>query len=545
MATAPSTTDLIAALRRRHEAHDGPLGAQHWRLVDDAVTGQGGFLAALRDLRVHDYGPGGVVGGSALTTVRDGETYLRQFPRETLDDFTARVRSSTYDNHVAPVLRSYTGQLWSDAPVRSTSVPAVQAFWDDPDAGLGKVDAWVAAGSDAALRHGWAMALIDRPEGDRPATAPGTVGRWLDPSEVADWELDARGEVVALKLFSETHERDLLTGEETEREVYTLWTRETWRRITLLEVDKQYRIEDDTGDVPHTLGRVPVAVLRWVPSMAPRELCAPSVLSGSVAAAVELFNVQSEQRQAERDTAFSILCVQTDDASRVEGTKLGTQSGMTYPPGVASPSFIAPDPSVLIHYGSRVDALTTRVYEAAYQERPSAQAQAPESGVSRGYRFRQMSALLVVAATQHEAFEREVVAVLAAWDGAVAAAWQAATTVSYPRRFDPLDAETRADRAMAVIDAADKLVPELVALARADIARALYPRLAPDAERRLREQLEARAERERVAYETAAARQDIDAATRAAVNDLPAPAPGEFVPSLAGPTAADTTAAGA
>jgi len=55
----------------------------------------------------------------------------------------------------------------------------------------------------------------------------------------------------------------------------------------------------------------------------------------------------------------------------------------------------------------------------------------------------------------------------------------------------------------------------------------------------------ARAERERVAFETTAAVQTIDAATTAAVNGLPAPAPGEFVPSLAGPTAADTTAAGA
>ena len=44
--------DLITALRRRNPAHDGPLGAQHWQLVDDAVTGQGGFLAGLRDLRV-------------------------------------------------------------------------------------------------------------------------------------------------------------------------------------------------------------------------------------------------------------------------------------------------------------------------------------------------------------------------------------------------------------------------------------------------------------------------------------------------------------
>ena len=100
--------------------------------------------------------------------------------------------------------------------------------------------------------------------------------------------------------------------------------------------------------------------------------------------------------------------------------------------------------------------------------------------MSRGYRFRQMSALLVVAASQHEAFEREVVAVLAAWDRADASAWQAATTITYPRRFDPSTPDAR--RSGHGGDQKGRpACARLVALARADIARALYPRLAPDA----------------------------------------------------------------
>lgn len=537
------SSTLIDALRKRNPAHDGPLGAAHWALVDDAVTGQGGFLAGLRDLRVYDYGPRGMV-GQATALMSPGSTYLVQFARETAEDFAARVRATTYDNHVAPVARTYTGQLWATAPLRETTVEAVRAFWDDPDEGLGKVDAWMAAGSDAALRHGFAVCLVDRPEGERPATSPGTVGRWLDPRELIDWQIDDRGRFVWARLGSETCERDPLTGEETEREVYTLWTRTTWRRITLIERDDRYTIDDDTGDVPHALGLVPLAVLRWVPTMQPRDLCAASVLSGSVAAAVELFNVRSEQRAIERDCVFPILCVQTDDATGVQGTKVGTQSGLTYPTSAAQPAFIAPDASVTIHYGTRTEELTTRIYEAAYQDRPSAATQAPESGVARAYRFRQMSALLSVAAQQHEAFEREVVQILAALDGADATAWQAATTITYPRRFDPLDAETRADTAMAVLKDADKLVPELAATARADIASALYPRMAPDAEARLRAQLEQRAEFERSEFERRYAALQTNAAMDAAVNDLPAPAPGEFVPSLAGPTAADTTAEG-
>ena len=537
------SSTLIDALRKRNPAHDGPLGAAHWALVDDAVSGQGGFLAGLRDLCVHDYGPRGMVGSSSAL-VAEGSTYLVQFARETAEDFAARVRATTYDNHVAPVARTYTGQLWATAPLRETSVEAVRAFWDDPDEGLGKVDAWMAAGSDAALRHGFAVCLVDRPEGERPATSPGTVGRWLDPRELVDWQTDDRGRFVWARLGSETCERDPLTGEEAEREVYTLWTRTTWRRITLAKAADRWTVLDDTGDVPHALGMVPLAVLRWVPTMQPRDLCAASVLSGSVAAAVELFNVRSELRAIERDCVFPILCVQTDDPTAVQGTKVGTQSGLTYPSQAAQPGFIAPDASVTVHYGTRTEELTTRIYEAAYQDRPSAATQAPESGVARAYRFRQMSALLSVAAQQHEAFEREVVQILAALDGADAAEWQAATTITYPRRFDPLDAETRADTAMAVIKDGDKLVPELAAAARADIASALYPRMSPDAETRLRAQLELRALFERTEFEQRYAALKTDAAMDAAVNDLPAPAPGEFVPSLAGPTAADTTAEG-
>lgn len=531
------SADLVTALRRRNPSHDGPLGAAHWRLVDDAVDGGGGFLAGLRDLRVYDYGAGGTTSRLLQPLVRDGETYLVQFPRETAEDFTERVRATTYDNHVAPVARTYAGQLSSSDPVRESTVAEVQAFWRDPDEGLGDVGAWMAEGSSRALRHGWAACLIDRPEGVRPATAPGTMGRWLDPSEVTDWELDDRGRFLWVKLCSDIETRDPVTGDESEREVVTIWTRTTWRRVELVESGERWTIDTDTGVQPHSLGVVPLAVLRWVPPTSRRELFAPSVLSGSVSAALELFNVRSELRAIERDCVFPILCVATTED--ISGTKLGSKSGMAVDPSAAFPAFISPDASVTIHYASRIEELTTRVYEAAYQERPSAQAQAPESGVSRGYRFRQMSALLVAAALEHEAFEREVVHILAAWSGADAAAWQAATTISYPRRFDPLDAESVADTSLAVIKEGDKLVPEMVAQARAKIAGALYPRLAPEAQARMREQLEARAERDRAAFEQT----ETNAALDAAVSDLPAPAPGESVATIAGTTTAGTTPA--
>ena len=304
----------------------------------------------------------------------------------------------------------------------TTTVDAVRAFWSDPDAGVGAVDAWMRDGSDRALRCGWAACLIDRPEGERPATAPGTVGRWLEPDELLDWRLDERGAFEWARLCSRTEASDPITGAESEREVITVWTRAHWRRFDLAKASDRWAIEGDSGEVPHDLGRVPLAVLRWIPTADRDDLYAPSVLSGSVSAAVELFNVRSEQRSIERDCVFPVLCVQTSDGDRFQASKVGTHSGLTVEPGMAFPAFISPDAAVTVHYAGRVDELTTRIYEAAYLDRPSAATVAPESGVARAYRFRQMSGLLVTAAGEHEAFEREVVAILAAWDGADAAA---------------------------------------------------------------------------------------------------------------------------
>lgn len=549
--------DLIAALRKRSPDHGGPLGCAHWRLVRDAIEGAGGFLAGLRDLRVYDYGPDGSRYGSSAPRARDGSTYLAQFPRESAEDFSARVRATTYDNHVAPVARTYSGQLWTSTPQRETTVDAVRAFWADPDAGIGDVDAWMRDGSDRALRCGWAACLVDRPEGERPATAPGTVGRWLEPDELLDWCLDERGAFEWVRLCSRMESSDPITGGESEREVITVWTRAYWRRFDLVKERDRWSIESDSGTVPHSLGRVPLAVLRWVPTSDRDDLYAPSVLSGSVSAAVELFNVRSEQRAIERDCVFPVLCVQTDD-DRFNASKLGTHNGLTVQPGMGFPAFISPDASVTVHYAGRVEELTTRVYEAAYLDRPSASAVAPESGVARAYRFRQMAGLLVTAAGEHEAFERDVVSILAAWDGAEVAAWQAATTISYPRRFDPQDAETQADAGMAVLKESDRLVPELDAQARAQIAAALFPRLSPDAAKRLREELELRAAFERAQFAArfsveasarAVATQQtagIDAATNAAVNALPEATPGDVVIGGVAPMAGGTTpAAGA
>lgn len=538
------TADLVTALRRRNPATDGPLGAAHWRFMGDAIDGAGGFLAGLPDREVYAHGREGSTYAASGYTVARGSTYLVQFPRETEEAFAARVKATTYDNHVAPVARTYSGQLWQTPPTRETTIPAVQAFWRDPDAGLADVDGWMRDGSERALRCGWCACLIDRPEGVRPAGSPGTRGRWLECEELADWQCDESGAFQWVKLRSETCERDPLTGEESERETVTIWTPATWRRLDLRKVSGQWAIDDDSGDMPHDLGRVPVAVLRWVALSDADDLLSPSPLMGSAAAALELFNVRSEMRSIERGCVFPILTVESDDADVWAGIKPGVQNGIRYAQGTAQPAFISPDAAVTIHYAGRVEELTTRVYEAAYLERPSAQAAAPESGVSRAFRFRQQRALLASAARYHAAFEREVVDILARWDGADGAEWQRATSVAYPQRFDAADSETEMALALTALEKADALCPEVSDQSRRTIARALFPQLSSDARTRLDDELAQRAAFERAQFAARfSAQASVDAATQAAVSALPEAAPGEVVSLSAATNGPGTTAA--
>ena len=48
-------------------------------------------------------------------------------------------------------------------------------------------------------------------------------------------------------------------------------------------------------------------------------------LRAEVAAAQSAADRHALEAQGERDTAFSILCVQTDDGTQVQGTKIGTR----------------------------------------------------------------------------------------------------------------------------------------------------------------------------------------------------------------------------
>ena len=88
------SSTLIDALRKRNPAHDGPLGAAHWSLVDDAVTGQGGFLAMLHPQEtVIDHAQGGGAGG-AVTVILNISTGVAQTVRAEISNLLPSIIAS-------------------------------------------------------------------------------------------------------------------------------------------------------------------------------------------------------------------------------------------------------------------------------------------------------------------------------------------------------------------------------------------------------------------------------------------------------------------
>lgn len=486
---------LRARLEHRHPDVSGELGAAWWRLLSDAYAGTGGFRTAIHvtEAQQDSRGPSDYDLDQERLV---GPSYLIRYPRERAEAFSRRAKVTTYRNFVQPVVDEYHGHLWKRPPQRASDLPAVTAWWEDVDGRGTGIDAWMREGSHAAALHGWRAAYLDRPEGEFARGQVATVARWLDPEELIDWETDGDGALVWARLYSETHSRDPWTGEESERYVYTTWTRDEWERVELEEQGDRYTLVDAIRQ-PHALGRVPLVVLRYAD--ADCEVYGQSLVDGIVAASVEHYNLTSELREWERGQCFGILCVQSANPNVLGSLRVGVHGGIAVEPGMGFPAYVAPPTEVGGHLRTRLAEVKADIYEMASLERPGAEIEI--SGISRAYKVEQMGARLQSFARRCEAFEREIVSLLAAWDSEDPEVWQAASRVEYAARFDAVDLRDSLQAHYDALGTADALVPETSRAARLVIGSALNPQATPSERAALAEQVEARYQQDLAAFE--------------------------------------------
>ena len=499
--TTPLIRDLLpsdpeklrALLLTEHDDRCGQLGERWWRILRDAYQSTGGFMRSVDAVNTRlggpgngDFGRGSIVG----LAIVGRPTYLTPFRRESPEAFTARANRSAYANHIAPIIDVYHGHLVRRRAERASTIDVITKWWSNADGRGHDVAEWVAGVALRAQLNGWCAVLIDRPDSPDPTIARRTTATTLDPCEVRDWQVGLDGGLDWMRLVSEWCEADPATGEVVEYMEATLWTRTEWARVRMVEGESEKWTEVERTGGPHSVGRVPVAVLRWQEQLNPRALYGLSQVQGVVPLALALFQNESELTDHLANQNFSPLAVQSDDPAALENLTLGASNGIRYGTHEAAPSFIAPGTDVAMQYALRSEQLRAAIYTAAKMEPPGAKADGGDaaSGIARAYDFSQTDAGLQTFARQLERFEHECASIVVAWDALgdatkIAAAADA-TTIAYPQRFDAAGIRDDLSAMFAVLD--DKvraqMPPTVIREARMGIARGLFPEASPAVE---------------------------------------------------------------
>ena len=527
--------ELKRQLERRNDAAAGDFGDAWWRLVRASYEHGEGFRASL----VPDDTTQGEASYATSPALRSRTSYLRRFPREHIDTYLRRIGSSTYENHVAPIVDVYNGHLTRRAPQRSSTLAAVAAWWKRADAAGRDVQTFVEDGLKRAQLYGWAACLFDRPRGEFARAEVDTVAQWLEPEEVLDWQHGRDGALDWVRLGTERCERDPVTGAEVEFHDYTIWTRTEWARVVLREAGEKCTVDLVDG-AEHGLGRVPVAVLYWQRPLS-RCLYGISQVNDVVPLNLALFNRRSELTHHLRSAVFAVLCVNSDDEKVFQSLKLGTNNGIRYAVGANAPSFIAPPPDVAATLATECDGLKSSIYEAAKIERPRASAAGGDvaSGVARAYDFAATEAALLSAVTNLTTWEYEAASLVALWDAApvtdaatVAAGATAQTTIAYPQSFDAAGLARDLGAALDALDPTrvEQMLPSTRRTARVRLARALAPDATPDEAKAIEDEADTLYRAELAALKAAA--------------DANGPRPGGGVATIPGDSNTDPAATG-
>lgn len=517
--------ELHQLVLREHPERDGQLGRAWWAILRDGYQGTGGFMRSVDAVTTRE---GGASNGEGGGYTPGRSTYLTPFRRESTDAFTARANRSAYTNHVAPVIDVYHGHLVRRRPERVSSVESITAWWRDVDGRGHDIDEWLGGVSHRAQLFGWCAVLVDRDRDGKRTTATA-----LDPGELRDWQVGHDGSLDWCRIVSEWSERDPASGGEVRVIEATLWTRAEWARVRLESVSAEQWREVDRDGAEHSLGRVPVEILRWQEQLSPRTLYGLSQVQGVLPLVLALFNNDSELTDHLAGANFALLAVQSDDPDALSNLRIGTNGGMRYGTNEAPPQFVSPDASVALQYALNGERLTSAIYTAAKIEKPGATPTGGDaaSGIAKAYDFSQTDAGLQTFARQLTRFEYQLVALVAAWeslgDASKVAAATAATTITYPVRFDAAGIQSDLGAQFAVLadTMRSQLPPALVREARLAVARGILPEASPAVEAEIAAEVAAMYARDTAALAASDAAAEAATDVAGAVDALPFAAP--------------------
>jgi hypothetical protein len=194
---------------------------------------------------------------------------------------------------------------------------------------------------------------------------------------------------------------------------------------------------------------------------------------------------------------------------------------------------VSPDASVALQYALNGERLTSAIYTAAKIEKPGAAPAGGDaaSGIAKAYDFSQTDAGLQTFARQLTRFEYAIVSLVAAWDSlgdaSKVAAATAATTITYPVRFDAAGIQSDLGAQFAVLadTMRSQLPPALVREARLAVARGILPEASPAVEAEIAAEVAAMYARDTAALAASDAAAEAATDVAGAVDALPFAAP--------------------
>lgn len=333
-----------------------PLNVNQYKFMDDAYYGENGF--------------------------RDG-TYLTPHQREMF--YTARRQTSVYKNFVRPIFDAMVTPIFSDAIPRNIDENSLFAsFLEDTDNNGTPLDAAIQEAISVAVRHGQSFIIMDNfPAVDQPETVMQARQDRVFPYimvktalDVETYELDRWGNIVTITFIDRK-----VTINKKETQLYRTWTKTSSVLVEKVGDGKYKPVEEP---VEHNLEVLPVIPIYLSPRRDKTKLCVNPPLYDLARISLVIYNKDSEVRDLERSQSFSVLCVQSDRGGNIS---LGSRNVLFVPMDTTiTPSFISPNPSILVGLMVNAEKLREDLYKLAEQNGVTA-VKSEASGVSESYRF--------------------------------------------------------------------------------------------------------------------------------------------------------------
>lgn len=369
------------------------------------------------------YGTGGYVNGS----------YLQKFDREL--NFKKRKESAFYTNMVKGVADSIVTPVFTEEPRRQTNNEIFSDFIDNCDNKGNGLTSVTETATKFARIHGVSFAVIDNFE-EVPEVLADVLAQRKFPytyiktaDSVADFIVDEFGILNSITFFDA-----IVTIDKKNCQTYRVWTTE----YSQVLIKKGKKIEEYSEKKYHNLGIVPVVACR-VDSVTDEFLPFPPFYD-ICKLNCAIYNVDSEITSLERQQAFSLLVVPSDDPK--PNIEVGADSVLTVPTqSTITPAFISPDSAIMTVLQNRAGELKNSLLSTANVIGATAigNGNQAKSGVALSYEFLGQSIALEKSARMAEAFEYAISVIVGLYIGQ-----EIEYKVEYDTNFSPSIAETTA-----------------------------------------------------------------------------------------------------